>query len=287
MMLFREIMTNSKQPKRLCQIHFTLSDCVLDPEKQQSEQNFEFQHSIITDLSVMSVSFKACLVGQPMTSLVECVMLYFNASLSWNGNAQGACRVSIVLSCDHCSSLLTHSHSPGRRLQVDSDSLSPLQWHMTVTKSNWCQSNNETKVEISLNLSQLLIVDEALAKLSDPNHISWASQTERIPSNVSWFWPIHPIEKQNKRWKMYYVSIRFRSRGLGSPICLGTATLKLYFSQKSICSILRDCDHEETCRVVWTALGSLIILLLIITSSTLLNDTRREMWGLYVYMCLF
>lgn len=75
-------MTNSKQPKRLCQIHFTLSDCVLDPEKQQSEQNFEFQHSIMTDLSVMSVSFKAFLVGQPMRSLVECVMLYFNASLS-------------------------------------------------------------------------------------------------------------------------------------------------------------------------------------------------------------
>lgn len=77
-----------------------------------------------------------------------------------------------------------------------------IAWPMTMTKSNWCQSNNETKVEISLNLSQLLIVDEALAKLSDPNHISWASQTERIPANVIWFWPIHPIEKQNKRWKM-------------------------------------------------------------------------------------
>lgn len=50
-----------------------------------------------------------------------------------------------------------------------------IAWHMTMTKPNWCQSNNETKVEISLNLSQLLIVDEALAKLSDPNHIHSSS----------------------------------------------------------------------------------------------------------------
>lgn len=106
---------------------------------------------------------------------------------------------SFNLSCDHCSSWLTHSHSPvgGKwTLQVDSDSLSPLQWHMTMTKSNLRQSNNERKVENSPNLSQLL-VDEALAKLYDPNYISWTSQTERIPSNVSWFLPIHPIEKQN------------------------------------------------------------------------------------------